>query len=166
MAYLLVNFCYSTASTVPVHSKNYLHLIPWHVSDAQFTVGCYLVWYVSTDACIWSGGECSSVGGGERSRAPPRLPGQNPHLTGRLSQFSPKLCMKFRNKKFPFAEATYKFPQFIIFAYFPQFCGSRTESGSICQRYGSGSFYHLAKIVKNIDSYCFVTSLCLFIFDK
>jgi hypothetical protein len=42
-------------------------------------------------------------------------------------------------------------------------------SGSISsQRYGSGSFYHQAKIVRKIgiDSYCFVTSLCLFIFEK
>ncbi len=43
-----------------------------------------------------------------------------------------------------------------------------STSGSISQRYGSWSFYHQAKIVrkKNIDwfdSYCFVTSLWLFI---
>jgi hypothetical protein len=32
---------------------------------------------------------------------------------------------------------------------------------------GPGSFYHQAKIVrKNIDSYCFVTSFGLFIFEK
>ncbi len=42
-------------------------------------------------------------------------------------------------------------------------------SGSISQRYGSGSgsFDHQANIVrKNIDSYCVVTSLRLFIFKK
>ncbi len=42
--------------------------------------------------------------------------------------------------------------------------GSR--SGSISQRYGSGSFYHQAKIAKqNLDSYCFVTTVWLFIFS-
>ncbi len=41
-------------------------------------------------------------------------------------------------------------------------------SGSISQRYGSGSGsdYHQAKKKKNLDSYCFVTSFWLFIFEK
>ncbi len=47
-------------------------------------------------------------------------------------------------------------------------------SGSICQRYGSGSFYHPSLTSKNskenLGSYCFVTScclfMCLFIFEK
>jgi hypothetical protein len=42
-------------------------------------------------------------------------------------------------------------------------------SGSISQRYGSGSgsIYHQAKIVrKNLDSYCLVTSFRLFTFEK
>ncbi len=40
-------------------------------------------------------------------------------------------------------------------------------SVSTSQRYGSGSFYQQAKIVrKNSDSYCFVTSFGLFIFEK
>jgi hypothetical protein len=44
-------------------------------------------------------------------------------------------------------------------------------SGSFRQMYGSesgsGSFYHQAKkIKKNLDSYCFVTSFGLFIFEK
>jgi hypothetical protein len=30
-------------------------------------------------------------------------------------------------------------------------------AGSIGQRYESGSFYHQAKIVSNLDSYCFVS---------
>ncbi len=36
------------------------------------------------------------------------------------------------------------------------------------QRYGSGSgsFYHQAKSKKNLDSYCFVTSFCLFVFEN
>jgi hypothetical protein len=39
-------------------------------------------------------------------------------------------------------------------------------SGSTSQRYGSGSTNHPAKIVrKNLDSYCFVTSFGLFIFE-
>ncbi len=43
--------------------------------------------------------------------------------------------------------------------------GSR--SGSTNQKYGFGSFYHQAKIVKkNLDSYCFVTSFGLFISEK
>jgi len=43
------------------------------------------------------------------------------------------------------------------------FISQRVVSGSSSQRYGSGSFYHQAKIVrKNLDSYCFVTSLWLF----
>jgi hypothetical protein len=37
-------------------------------------------------------------------------------------------------------------------------------SGSTSQSYGSGSFYLQAKI--NFDSYCFVTSFRLFIFEK
>jgi hypothetical protein len=39
-------------------------------------------------------------------------------------------------------------------------------SGSISQRYGSGSFHHQAKIVRKIliPAYCFVTSFELFIF--
>jgi hypothetical protein len=40
--------------------------------------------------------------------------------------------------------------------------GSR--SGSISPRYGSGAFDHQAKIVKKLDSCCFVTFLWLFIF--
>jgi hypothetical protein len=34
-------------------------------------------------------------------------------------------------------------------------------SGSVSKRYGFGSFYHQAKIAskKNLDSYCFLTSL-------
>ncbi len=46
-------------------------------------------------------------------------------------------------------------------------------SGSTSQRYGSGtgsgsgSFYHQAKnSKKNLDSYCFVTSFGLFMFEK
>ncbi len=42
-------------------------------------------------------------------------------------------------------------------------------SGAVPRRYGSGSrsFYHQAKKVKKkLDSYCFVTSLWLFIFEK
>ncbi len=47
----------------------------------------------------------------------------------------------------------------------------RSGSGSISTRYGSGSgsgpFKHQAKMVrKNLDSYCLVTSLWLFIFEK
>jgi hypothetical protein len=38
------------------------------------------------------------------------------------------------------------------------FAPPRSGSVSISQRYGSGSFYHKAKKVKNLDSYCFVTS--------
>ncbi len=61
-----------------------------------------------------------------------------------------------------------------------QCCGSGSESGSvgsiwfwasrvssISQRSGSRSFYIQAKIVRqNIDSYCFVTSWWLFIFEN
>ncbi len=32
-------------------------------------------------------------------------------------------------------------------------------SGSVSQRYGFGSFYHLENSKKNLDSKCFVTSL-------
>jgi hypothetical protein len=40
-------------------------------------------------------------------------------------------------------------------------------SGSISQRFGSGSFYKASKNSKNnLDSYCFVTSFGLFIFEK
>ncbi len=39
-------------------------------------------------------------------------------------------------------------------------------SGSVSQRYGSGSFYHQAKIVRKPLTYCIVTSLWLFIFVK
>ncbi len=44
-------------------------------------------------------------------------------------------------------------------------------SGSVSTRYGSGSgsgsIYHQAEIVKkNLDSYCFVSSLLPFIFEK
>ncbi len=38
----------------------------------------------------------------------------------------------------------------------------RYGSGSVSQRYESGSFYHQ----ENLDSWCFVTSLWLFIFEK
>jgi hypothetical protein len=40
--------------------------------------------------------------------------------------------------------------------------------GTISQRdgSGSGSFYHQAIKVKNLDSYCFVTSFLLFIFEN
>jgi hypothetical protein len=40
-------------------------------------------------------------------------------------------------------------------------------SGSISKRYGSGSLYHQVKIVrKTLESYSFVTSFGLFIFEK
>ncbi len=53
-----------------------------------------------------------------------------------------------------------------IGCFLKQCCGSdpdvfgRPGSGSNSMRYGSGSFYHQAKGVRqNLDSYCFVTSL-------
>ncbi len=34
-----------------------------------------------------------------------------------------------------------------------------SASGSVSHKYGSGSFHHLAKKKKNLDFYCFLTSL-------
>jgi hypothetical protein len=39
-------------------------------------------------------------------------------------------------------------------------------SASLRYRSGCGSFYHQAKTVKCVDSYCFVTYFCLSIFEK
>ncbi len=107
------NFCYSPASTVPVNSKNYLYLIPWHVSDAQCTD---VIW------CVMSAlrpvfGQEESVPVLEEVNAPGlhRASPAKIHTSQvDLVRFCQNcnfheaswLCMKFRNKTFSFAQAT------------------------------------------------------------
>ncbi len=88
---------------------------------------------------------------------------QSQHLV--FSNFSRSLCYSNNHRSW---ECTVNFglvsstvdPDLFVFE--PPGSGS----GTISQSHGSGSFSHQAKIVKNLDSYCFFTSFLLFIFEK
>jgi hypothetical protein len=93
-----------------------------------------------------------AAGGSGRIISPVRDRGVlHPHLTSR-----------YRNKIHIFGRISLRYPiYFSVTDPDPSdpYVFGPPGSGSVSQMYGSGSFCHKAKIVlKNLDSYCFVTS--------